>query len=812
MAYSFQHDPEVSWEILTNMEQVEQAVRELADARWYAWDVETNSTSPFAKNSHVIGHAFAWRQASGKIRSVYMPMRHKSALALFQDVKQLDATQTIHAVKPILEGSTLKAGHNLNFDVHMAYQDGIKVAPAVHDTLVAARLINETRKPGRYKLHCVLEDDHILHQRGWKDYIKPDLLAQAKQFRMKLRELQTTHGYELIAVDRLGLYACQDAVYEYRLAEFQFPLVAQWSDIWQMEMRLFWVCIDMARVGVPIDPNVLHMLEHEQKSIMNELMPKIWMQAGEEFAITDNSLRRIFFDKFGIEPKGQTKSGVNRMDDDVLWSIEKSEPRIAEFAKLVRSYRAAEKVVTTYTHGITAHADEHNIVHSEIDQGGAKTGRVSSRRPNLQNQPARTALGRRVREAFITRPNMLRYCLDYCLVGDTEVITELGPLQIRDAIHINSKVLSCSSTGEFGFKEIERSAKIGKKIVNELVLDGDIEVLCTADHEWMRFDGVLVKTSDLRMGDRLRRVYQGDTGNYPSWWWRAKPEHCVQKCNFRGSSYEVTEVRLAEERMVYHLTIADWHTFVLANGLVSGNSQIELRVLAHLSQDEIMLNVYHNDLDIHSATAREVFGTDGIQDGIDMRHTSKILNFGIPFGVTELGIQRNINKGLPDGQEPFTEASAKKALDGFYEKYRSIDTYRRSLWKRTEQNDGEFWNMFGRPRRISGLDDSRHWIRSRARRQTISSMIQGTAADLVKYSMVAVWDYLRSQTECEAYMVMMIHDDLQFDMAYDGSAKVIREVRRLMEQTCQDRMSVPIRVDVEYFTDNWANKKKLEGF
>jgi DNA polymerase I len=647
MAYSFQHDPEVDWTIIRTPEALEEASREMADQRYASWDVETTGLDIWGR-SRVIGHAAAWRRSNGRIRSIYAPMRHDTHLGVFDVVRQLEPDQVIAAFKPLLEGPALKMGHNLNFDVGISYHDGIEVAGPVHDTLIGAKLIDENQQS--YRLEKVLERANILHQRGWKDMIKPDLASQAKHLRMKLSDFRQQHGYEFVTVDRLGLYANQDAVYELRLGEYQLPFVNQWPDIWQMEMRLFWVCLAMGRVGVPIKAKVLQDLAAEQQAVIDDLAPKIWQLAGEEFEISkDAQVRRILFHKLGYESQGKTKSEVDRIDDDVLWSLERFQN--SEIAKLLRQYNAAAKVVSTYTTNIVELA-VNGVLHGEVDQAGAKTGRVSMRRPNLPNIPIRTELGRRVREAFVTRPGMVRYCCDY--------------------------------------------------------------------------------------------------------------------------------------------------------------SQIELRILAHLSQDPLLLKVYREGLDAHRTTALEAFGTADKVAGVDMRRVAKILNFGVSFGMTEHGLMGNINKDLPDELPPIDESRAKGFLDSFYAKYRGIDAYRQALWYQARLNSGLFWNVFGRPRRVPRINHADDWVWRRAERQATSSMVQGSAADLVKFSMVAVHDYLKAQNDCEAYMVLMVHDDLQFDMAPSGSAKVIREIKRIMEQTCQHKLSVPIKADVEYFTDHWGNKKSME--
>jgi DNA polymerase-1 len=238
-------------------------------------------------------------------------------------------------------------------------------------------------------------------------------------------------------------------------------------------------------------------------------------------------------------------------------------------------------------------------------------------------------------------------------------------------------------------------------------------------------------------------------------------------------------------------------------------SQAELRVLAHLSQDPLLMKVYHQGLDVHRNTAVEAFGTADKVNGIDMRGVAKTLNFGIPFCITEMGVQRNINKTLPDGVDEIDANKAREYLDSWYAKYQGVDRYRRGLWYQTAQSRGLFWNLFGRPRRVPDICSAEDWKRRAAERKIISSAVQGGAADMVKHSMLACWQYLKSQTDCEAQMVLMIHDDLQFDMAPEGSAKVIRELKGIMESTCQHKLSVPIKVDMAYFTDHWGNKQEM---
>jgi len=647
--YVFNNDPEVSWEIIRTADGIAPVVRELLDQKMFAWDVETNGLSVW-QGAKIVGHGFAWRRPSGQIKSVYFPCRHQTAgRDMFEDMTQIDPAVLSKELEPALGSPALKYGHNIKFDIHFGRADGINVQGQVHDSIIAAKLMDENQKG--YALKQVLAREKIPHQVGWKKMINSALNRVAKDLQMKVSELKDRYGYAYVPIDICGNYCCQDCVYEFRLGEYQIPFQHQWAELWEMEMKLIWAIIRMEEKGVPLNAPHLEQLEAEHLAIMNELAPQIWSLAGEEFEITnDNALRKILFQKLGLPSKGKTKKDkLDRVDDDVLWELETNGSQICG---LIRKYNDSQKIASTYTRSILDLADANGIIHAEIDQSGAATGRFSCSQPNLQNIPVRTPMGRRVREAFVVRPGMFRYCLDY--------------------------------------------------------------------------------------------------------------------------------------------------------------SQIELRILAHLSQDPILLRVYRDGLDVHRTTALEAFGTADKVDGVDMRRVAKILNFGIPFGITEFGVQKNINKDLPEGVEPITEQKATGYLESWYRKYAGVNAYRKSLWYQVEQNSGLFWNMFGRPRRIPYIASQNEWARKSAQRKITSTMVQGSAADLVKHCMVACDEYMVGQQDCEAAMVLMIHDDLQFDVMPEGSARFIRDIKGLMESTCQHRMSVPVVTDVEYFDESWGKKKELK--
>jgi DNA polymerase-1 len=642
-------DRDVDWTLVRDGSTLEALAREIADVKMLGHDVEADGLNPW-KGNRIVGHSFAWRQANGRMKAAYVPCRHEApGHELFEDATQLPPEMVSAAVKSALESpDILKVGHNYKFDIHMSRPDGINVAGPVACSLIACKLINENWHS--HKLPMCLTMAGLPHEKGWKNQVTLELQRLGKRMKMGPTAVAEKYGYKFISIPTLGRYACQDAAYELRLAEWAIPQQNEWQAIWDMEMRLIWVCLAMEDKGVPLDADHLLRIAARERLVLADLEPKIYAAAGVEWDLSkDAQTREVLFNKLGRKVQRETKSGPS-VDDDTLWALEQGGCNVAP---LLRKWNASDKIVSTYTEGIVAHQDSHGILHAQIDQSAAKTGRFGSRAPNLQNIPVRTALGREIRQAFLARDGMVRYCLDY--------------------------------------------------------------------------------------------------------------------------------------------------------------SQVELRILAHLSKDPLLLKIYREGLDAHSISALEAFGTDQKVGGIDMRRVAKILNFGTTFGMTEIGFQRNVNKDLPPGIPPVTEKQAIQFQQQFYSKYPGVVAFRHHLWMQIAAHpEHKFYNLFGRPRRFPGWGRGSRGAQNAMKRQAPASAVQGSAADLVKFSMVAVYDYLQSQQDCETDLVLMVHDDLQFDMQPSGSAKVIREVKGIMEETCQSRLVVPIVVDTEFFTTNWADKHKME--
>lgn len=221
-------------------------------------------------------------------------------------------------------------------------------------------------------------------------------------------------------------------------------------------------------------------------------------------------------------------------------------------------------------------------------------------------------------------------------------------------------------------------------------------------------------------------------------------------------------------------------------------SQIELRVLAHYSQDPTMMDVYLNGEDIHERTRLEVGGPEG------KRRDAKIVNFGLSYCLSAKGFSRQAKIPLEE---------AESFMNIFFERYPRIAPFRREFWAFVRQNGFFFQNMFGRPRRVPGLNNMNAYERGRAERQAIGTLIQGTAAELTKKSIVRLHQWNHSQG-LGLKLCSTIHDEIQIDQPVHNFVEVARGVKYIMEDFPQFH-PILAETDAEWMDTNWAEKKGL---
>lgn len=218
-------------------------------------------------------------------------------------------------------------------------------------------------------------------------------------------------------------------------------------------------------------------------------------------------------------------------------------------------------------------------------------------------------------------------------------------------------------------------------------------------------------------------------------------------------------------------------------------SQIELRVLAFFSRDPIMVETFLTGGDIHKRTSEEI--------GCD-RRLAKVINFGLSYVMTAKGMARQTKRD---------EDSCEQFMGLFFQRYSGIASFREWFWAQVRKNGGQFSNPFGRTRRVPAVHSPRGFERARAERQAIATLIQGTAAELMKESLVRIARWLRER-QLPAQLVSTVHDELWIDTEVQCFAEVARGTKALMEHFPEFH-PIPIIADGEYITTNWAEKKPL---
>jgi DNA polymerase-1 len=226
--------------------------------------------------------------------------------------------------------------------------------------------------------------------------------------------------------------------------------------------------------------------------------------------------------------------------------------------------------------------------------------------------------------------------------------------------------------------------------------------------------------------------------------------------------------------------------FIAAPGRVllsADYSQIELRLMAHFSEDPLLLDAYRNHHDIHTLTASEVFGVAPEQIDKETRNRAKAVNFGIVYGISPFGLAANLN---------IDQKEARIYIDRYFERYAGVRTYINRVLEQTRLEQ-RVTTLFGRSRPIPDIQSRNANLRGFAERTAVNTPLQGTAADLIKIAMIRI-DHALSERNLQTRMTLQVHDELLFDVP----EKEVEEVRTLVKQEMEHviELKVPVVADI----------------
>lgn len=249
-------------------------------------------------------------------------------------------------------------------------------------------------------------------------------------------------------------------------------------------------------------------------------------------------------------------------------------------------------------------------------------------------------------------------------------------------------------------------------------------------------------------------------------------------------------IRLEEGRKirkVFKPTEEGWYI------LGADYSQIELRVLAHISQDERLMEAFQKGLDIHTKTAMDVFGVT--EDAVDsnMRRQAKAVNFGIVYGISDYGLSQNLD---------ITRKEAAAFIEQYFSVFQGVRRYMDEIVKQARE-DGYVTTLLQRRRYLPEIRSSNFNLRSFAERTAMNTPIQGTAADIIKLAMVQIDEAMRERS-LRSRMLLSVHDELVFEVPEDELETMKQLVAEVMESAIQ--LDVPLKVDVDYGI-NWYEAK-----
>jgi DNA polymerase-1 len=222
-------------------------------------------------------------------------------------------------------------------------------------------------------------------------------------------------------------------------------------------------------------------------------------------------------------------------------------------------------------------------------------------------------------------------------------------------------------------------------------------------------------------------------------------------------------------------------------------SQIELRLLAHFSEDPLLMRAYAEDIDSHTLTASEVFGVPVDKMDKETRNRAKAVNFGIVYGISAFGLAAQL--GIP-------QAEAKAYIDRYFARYQGVREFIERTLAQTRK-DGSVRTMFGRMRPIPDIESRNPNQRGFAERTAINTPLQGTAADLIKLAMISL-DRKLAERKLKTRMVLQVHDELLFEVPLAETEEVAALVRAEMEGVVQ--LKVPIVAHLAS-GPNWRDMK-----
>lgn len=582
-------------------------LNKLQAAPAFAFDLETTSLD--IMQAEIVGIAFALTTNEG----IYIPVAHDYLDA----PTQLNRNWVLEQLKPLFENpQQSKLAQNIKYDLSVLQNYDIKLQGQLIDTMLESYVLDSAANQHN-------KETLVFKHLGKMLTTYEDLVGKgAKQL-----------AFSQVSLEKALPYAALDAVLVQQLHKVLWPQIAKIPKVTEVfthiEMPLVPVLANMERRGVCIDVAKLQRQSTALASRIEELEQQAHKLAGAAFNLNSPlQLQEILFKKQGLPIIKKTPKKQPSTAEDVLQELALD----YELPKVILEYRSLSKLKSTYTDALPLQINPTTgRIHTSYNQAITATGRLSSTNPNLQNIPARSEEGRKIRECFVAPPG-------------------------------------------------------------------------------------------------------------------------------------------------YQIISADY-------------SQIELRIMAHLSGDPGLLQAFAAGDDVHRATAAEIFDVNPDQVTQLQRQQAKTINFGLIYGMSAFGLAQRL--GLE-------REEAERHVASYFAKYPGVKVYMEAMREQARKN-GYVETIFGRRIYTPEILVSNFQRKSAAERAAINAPMQGSAADIIKVAMIRVEEYF-SKHKIEGQMIMQVHDELVFEAKNESALTLIPIIKEIMQNAVT--LSTPIIVHCG-IGDNW---------
>jgi len=589
--------------LITDAKVLDKVLNSIEENSIVAFDTETTGLE-YDKDK-LVGFSFCVNDKE----AYYVPFAH-FYLGVEEQISEDDAKS---AMRKIFRHRVV--GHNIKFDLHFVTRFLDDDTLSIYgDSMVLAWLINPESALALDKLSDALLSHKMV---AFKDTVKKG------------------ETFASVELEDACKYAAEDALITFKLYNlFLEKLSLQDAnhlikEAQNIEMPFMLTLMEMEKDGIKLDAKFLESFKVEVKQTLEDLTKNIYTLAGSEFNINSTKqLGVVLFETLGLPVGKKTKTGYST-NEAVLSSLIDAHEIIPELLK----YREVYKLYSTYVEPLLklSYEDENSRIHTSFVQTGTATGRLSSRNPNLQNIPARSELGLKIREAFV--------------------------------------------------------ASEGKKLI--------------------------------------------------------------------GIDY----------------------------------SQIELRLLAHFSQDTVLVDAFQNDKDIHRQTAVALFGEE---DADAKRGVAKTVNFGLLYGMGAKKL--SVTLGI-------TTKEAKEIIEKYFESFPTVRRFFRSIVD-TAQDQGYVETLLKR-RRYFDFENAKPMFKAAYERESVNTVFQGSASDLIKLSMIEINKVIKNEN-LNAKMLLQIHDELIFEVDEQEAEFFGNKFKEVMQDIME--LNVPLKASMN-IGNHWGELK-----